>query len=280
MTLTMERTGLTQEQIALFEENSFLRLEGVFSPAEVQELSDELSYIMETFVTPGKGWSGPWRKDKQYLSEEEEQKSVLSATHELELYSPAWARALLRKRLVASVADLIGPDVEFHHMTLHAKGPEYGTPFPMHQDHPFYAHDDGRFIDAIVHVDAATEENGCLKFLRGSHRLGALQHIRGEGISPHLPTDKYRIEDAVSCPADAGDVVLFSIHTIHGSSLNRSKSWRRIVRIGYRNPRNRQTAGQALNRPGTMVRGLRPKIEGQTIAPYGIWQQPAAQAKK
>ena len=241
---------LTPEQVAFFNENSYLRLEQVFSPDEVAALDRELSYVMETFIVPTKGWTGPWRKDKQYLTEEEEEKSLLSATHELQLYSPAWGHAIYNPRLVGAVADLIGPEVELHHVTLHAKGPEFGTPFPMHQDYPFYPHQDGRFIDAIVHVDAATEENGCLKFLRGSHQLGALEHLRNG--SPHLPTDQYRIEDAVSCPANTGDVVLFSIHTIHGSSLNRTKQWRRVVRLGYRNPRNRQLSGQAHGRPGLM----------------------------
>jgi len=33
--------------------------------------------------------------------------------------------------------------------------------------------------------------------------------------------DKYPFESSVPVPAEAGDVVLFSIYTIHGSSLNR-----------------------------------------------------------
>ena len=268
---------LTPEQIAFFNENSYLRLEQVFSPDEVASLDRELSYIMETFIVPTKGWTGPWRKDKQYLTEEEEEKSLLSATHELQHYSPAWGHAIYNPRLVGAVADLIGPEVELHHVTLHAKGPEFGTPFPMHQDYPFYPHQDGRFIDAIVHVDAATEENGCLKFLRGSHQLGALEHLRNG--SPHLPTDQYRIEDAVSCPANTGDVVLFSIHTIHGSSLNRTKQWRRVVRLGYRNPHNRQLSGQAHGRPGLMVAGLRPLVEGVEIEPYGLWRPPPVEAE-
>jgi ectoine hydroxylase-related dioxygenase (phytanoyl-CoA dioxygenase family) len=259
---------LTPEQVASFEDNGFLRLEAVFSPAEVADLSRELEYMMQTFAVLDRGWEGPWRE--QFLTADEDDKARLSAMHELQCFSAAWARAVQQPRLVDAVADLIGPEVELHHTTLHAKAPEFGTPFPMHQDHPFYPHETGQYVDAIVHVDAATEQNGCLKFLRGSHKLGPLEH-RFTG-SPHLPPDEYRIADAVSCPADAGDVVFFSIHTVHGSTVNRTSEWRRIVRVGYRNPRNRQLGGQAMGRPGTMVRGVRPKVEGVTWDVYGNWQ--------
>ena len=56
-------------------------------------------------------------------------------------------------------------------------------------------------------------------------------------------------------PADAGDVVLFSYQTVHGSSLNRTDRWRRLVRVGYRDPDNLQIAGQSVGRPGVIVRG-------------------------
>lgn len=263
---TVQRPAtLSAEDVAFFEANGYLRLRGVFSAAETAQLSQELDEVIARFAWTDKGWTGPWRE--KYLSKQEDAKSTLTALHEMELHSPAWARAILQPRLAASVADLIGPEVEFHHMTLHAKGPEFGTPFPMHQDNPFYEHSDGRYLDAIVHVDAATEENGCLKFLAGSHRMGPLVHVK-EG-SPHLPPDQYPLERAVSCPAEAGDVVLFSIYTVHGSALNRTPRWRRVVRIGYRNPANLQVAGQAMGRPGLMVHGIRPKLEGVTVDPYG-----------
>lgn len=265
---------LTKEEIAFFNENSYLRMKGVYSPDEVDAMSRELDYVIENFVTPSKGWQGPWRKDSQYLSDDEESKTMLAGIKELQHFSPAWAHAILNQRLAASIAALIGPEVELQQVTLHAKGPEYGAPFPMHQDHPFYPHEDDRFIDALVHVDAGTEENGCIKFLPGSHKLGPLQHLRNG--SHHLPTDEYPIEDAVSVPADAGDVVLFSINTIHGSAVNRTKEWRRLVRLGYRNPRNKQLGGQAFGRPGIMVYGVRPKVEGVEINPYGLWPRPAA----
>lgn len=265
---------LSESDAAFFDEHGFLRLEGVFSRHEIHGLSDELEYIMQHWTSPGRGWEGPWRK--QYLTAEQEMKAQLSAIHELQCYSAAFARAMLQPAMVEAVADLIGPEVELHHMTLHAKAPEFGTPFPMHQDNPFYPHADGRYVDALIHVDAATEANGCLKFLAGSHKLGALEHVKVG--SPHLPPERYRIEDAVSCPAEAGDVILFSIYTIHGSALNGTPDWRRLVRLGYRNPRNRQTGGQAMGRPGIMVHGVRPKEGAEKIDVYGNWGQQAKSA--
>ena len=262
---------LTKKEIEFFNENSYLRLEQVFPPAEAEALDRELAYVIETFVTPTKGWQGPWRKDKQYLNDEEEEKTELFGAKELQHYGPAWTRAIFNERLVESIADLIGPELEFQQQTLHAKGPEFGAPFPMHQDYPFYPHEDDRFIAVLVYVDTATEENGCITFLAGSHKLGGLEHLHLGG-APHLPTDQYRIEDAVSVPANAGDAVLMSINTIHGSAVNRTDKMRRLVRFGYRNPRNRQLSGQGLGRPGIMVQGLRPKVDGIEIDPYGPWR--------
>jgi hypothetical protein len=86
-----------------------------------------------------------------------------------------------------------------------------------------------------------------------------------------LPTHQYRLEDAVSVPARSGDVVLFHLWTVHGSALNRSGRWRRLVRVGFRDPRNIQLGGQAFGRPGLMVKGVRPKVEGVEISVYGNW---------
>ena len=262
-----EPRQLSVDDVDFYNEHGYLRLKQVFDPQELTALSEELDHIIQYFATHGKGWSGPWRK--QLMQSDVETKSLLVTIHELQSYSAAWARALVQERLVQSIADIIGPELEFHHSTLHAKGPDTGTPFPMHQDYPFYPHQDGRYIDAILHIDTADETSGCLKFLEGSHKLGPLEHSR-EG-SPHLDQSVYRLQDAVSVPADPGDVVLFSIWTIHGSALNEQPRWRRVVRFGYRNPRNLQVSGQAMGRPGTLVRGVRPKLESQSIEVYGNW---------
>lgn len=246
---------LTLQQRSFFEENGYVCIPGVFTPKEMKVLSDELDRIIQDWATTNAGWTGPWRQ--VYMSPDVEKRAMLTHMNDFHIHSGAWYRALSHPRLVEAMADLLGPYVEAHHTTLHCKPPESGMPFPMHQDSAFYRHEGFGFVDAVIHVDDATEENGCLKFLPGSHKLGHLEHIT-ENCTPHLPTDRYRLADAVPCPAASGDVVAFSIYTVHGSEINRTNRWRRVVRVGYRDPRCRQISGYALGRPGWMVRGVRP----------------------
>ncbi|HZT44485.1 MAG TPA: phytanoyl-CoA dioxygenase family protein [Chthonomonadaceae bacterium] len=246
---------LTSEQIGFYMENGYLRIPQVFTPEEIQAMSRDLDQVIQDWAVHNEGWIGPWRQ--VYMRPEVEQRSKLIHLNDLHFYSETWCRAVLHPRLTEAMVDLLGPCVELHHTTLHCKPPETGMPFPMHQDSPFYQHEGPAYVDAILHIDSATEENGCLKFLPGSHKSGHLEHIT-ENSSPHLPTDHYRLADAISCPADSGDVVAFSIYTVHGSEINRTDRWRRLVRVGYRDPRNKQIGGHGLGRPGLMVRGLRP----------------------
>src|SRR5204863_7165614 len=124
----------------------------------------------------------------------------LTALHDLQYYSHAWPRAVTKPNLCGAMADLLGPVVELHHSTLHVKPPEAGHPFPMHQDWAFYRHINSHYVDVLVHLDDTRHENGEIRFLDGSHKLGMLEHItvdpsNGQGCTPHLPTDKFKLED-------------------------------------------------------------------------------------
>lgn len=258
---------LSQAQQNFYHENGYLRIPGLFSPAETAELSDEMDRLVEDWAFTSPGWTGPWRN--AYMDPETEKKSQLTAMHDLHYYSDAWMRAVTNVKLTAAVADLIGPNVELHHSTMHIKPPQTGHPFPMHQDNPFYRHENGRFIDTLVHLDDTCHENGEIRFLAGSHKNGYLEHITeledGTPCTPHLPTDEYHLADTVAVPATAGDVVLFCIDTVHGSYINQTRRPRRLVRIGYRDPENVQLAGQSVGRPNLMVQGYRCRQEGMEL---------------
>ena len=91
----------------------------------------------------------------------------------------------------------------------------------------------------------------------------------GKPCTPHLPTAEWPLENTVPVSAKRGDVVLFSIYTIHGSYMNTTRQPRRLVRVGYRDPQNIQIEGQSCGRPGLMVRGYRDRREGQPLFSEG-----------
>ena len=255
---------LSQQQIDSYQTSGFLRVPRVFSAEEMNAMDEQLDYLMDQWAQTEIGWTGPWRKVLMDAATEE--KSRLTSLHDLHFYSEAWMRAVTKPELCAALAQLLGSEnLELHHTTLHAKPPETGHPFPMHQDNAFYEHADDRYLDVLVHLDDTCHANGEIRFLEGSHKSGALTHItkQADGVTctPHLDTNAYRLDDTVPVPAKRGDVVMFNIFTIHGSYVNTTDKVRRLVRCGYRDPLNAQLSGQSIGRPNIMVKGVRIRAE-------------------
>jgi ectoine hydroxylase-related dioxygenase (phytanoyl-CoA dioxygenase family) len=147
------------------------------------------------------------------------EKTVLLHCHDVQFHSAAFSRLIVDERLTSIAADLIGsPNVQLHHNKMFIKPPAKGSPFPMHQDQPFFPHERHSMIAAILHFDDAPIEKGCVRVVPGSHKLGPLEHDPEGGW--HLPFEQYPLESSVPCPAKAGDVLFFSYLTIHGSGVN------------------------------------------------------------
>ena len=225
--------------------------------------------LVEEWAFTSPGWNGPWRL--AYMDPETEKKSKLTAMHDLHFYSVAWMRAATNRRLAKALSQLLGDNVELHHTTMHIKPPQTGHPFPMHQDNPFYGHKDGRFIDVLVHLDDTFHENGEIRFLDGSHKMGSPCSRYRDRRRPLLSPPSHR---PVSFGGYGGGarprpamLCSFCIDTVHGSYINQTKNPRRLVRMGFRDPQNRQEYGQSMGRPGVMVSGYRERKEGDELLP-------------
>ena len=270
---------LKPDQIKSFKNDGYLRIPNVYNADEVSKLCNDMDWMIEIWSATDQGWTGPWRE--ALMDADLRTKSKLTSMHDLHFYSEAWMRGVTKPEIGEALSQLLtsnsdGPDgapVELHHTTMHVKPPETGHPFPMHQDWAFYKHADDRYIDALVHLDDTSHANGEIRFLKGSNKLGPIDHITSfvndsgelEECTPQLSQEEYRLEDTVAVPAKAGDLVLFNINTIHGSYVNTTNEMRRMVRVGYKHPSNRQISGQSIGRPGVMIKGQRTRGEGQDL---------------
>lgn len=149
--------------------------------------------------------------------------------------SPAFHDVMADSRMTDYVADLIGPNVKFHHSKVNSKLPGAATKVKWHQDFPFTPHSNDDLVTALLLLDDMTEENGALEVLAGSHRgdLHTLWHngVFTGSIEETLADDMQR--RAALCLGSAGSVCLMHTRLAHGSKPNLSKRPRTLFICVY-----------------------------------------------
>ena len=254
--------------VAAYHEQGFVLIPQLFDADTVARALAEADTMLQRVVEAGTKveatWKGRWREkligaETDGMAEPDvvAMASAVSSIHNVQHHSAFFTQLIADERLTGAVAELIGPNVQLHHTKYHVKPPAIGAPFPMHQDYPFFPHEQHTMLAAAIHIDHSTVENGCLCVVPGSHKLGPIPHISEGGN--YLPLDAWPLERAVAVEAHAGDVLLFSYLTVHGSYVNHSSRPRRLLLVEMRSPLDRPTAQVHLSPgQGTMLRGINP----------------------
>ena len=90
------------------------------------------------------------------------------------------------ERIAGGAERLMGGEVYHYHSKLTMKRPGGGGRWEWHQDYGYWYQNGCLYPDMLsvaVAIDRATRENGCMQVLRGSHKLGRIEH----GRSPARP---------------------------------------------------------------------------------------------
>ncbi|REE70482.1 ectoine hydroxylase-related dioxygenase (phytanoyl-CoA dioxygenase family) [Paenibacillus taihuensis] len=246
---------ITPQDVDFYNENGYLLVKGVFNKQEIIEMREAVDKIIDRAARANMDQNHQWQGD--FLPPEELKKLVLKGFHDVQYHDAAFMRAMVHPNMVAVLSQLIGPNVQLHHSKMLVKPPENGAAFPMHQDHPYFPHDNHTMLAASVHMDDADLENGCLHVIPGSHKQGPLQHVGRH----YLNAKEYPVSEGTPCIAEAGDVLFFNYLTIHGSPANKSERTRRNVLYQYRSatdfPSNREHINWG---SGIMVCGENPNF--------------------
>src|SRR5687767_4591866 len=203
------------DQLAFYHDNGYVLVPGLLTKDEAAFYRAECHALAER-LNVQQNMDATWGSAREAVAGAE--KTVVLHCHNVQFYSAAFTRLLTDPRLVDAASGIIGsPNVQLHHTKMFIKPPEKGSPFPMHQDYPYFPHVRHTMIAAIFHFDDAPVEKGCIRVMPGSHNLGGLEHSKEGGW--HLPFEQYPVESAVPVPAKAGDALFFSYLTIHGSGI-------------------------------------------------------------
>lgn len=246
---------LTHEQKQFYRENGYLLVKGLLTRAEAATYRAACHALAER-LSRHKTLDATWGSAREAVATAE--KTVILHCHDVQFYDAAFARLLVDERFTGVTAEIMEtPNVQLHHTKMFIKPPEKGSPFPMHQDYPYFPHDKNSLIAAILHFDDAPLEKGCVRVVPGSHTRGALPHEAAGGW--HLPFAEFPLEAAVPCEAEAGDALFFSYLTVHGSGVNVSQEARTTLLVQMRDPEDPPTIKTHESRgQGMLLRGIDP----------------------
>ncbi|MEO5492597.1 MAG: phytanoyl-CoA dioxygenase family protein [Sphingomonas sp.] len=252
-------TRLTPDQLTGYHEQGYVHVPGLLSSDEAAAFRAEVHAIGDRQGSNDATWDSMKGAG-----------TSITHCHDVQFRSAAFTRLLLDKRLTGIARSIIGPNVQLHHTKMFIKPPEKGSPFPMHQDFPYFPHRDHSMIAVILHFDDAPDEKGCLRVYPGSHKLGPLPSV---GSDHHLPEDRFPLDGATPIPAKAGDAIFFSYLLAHGSGLNVSDEPRTTLLVQLRDPADQPLKeGHGSRGQGMMLAGIDPSSAAFRFA----WEDKAA----
>ena len=146
--------------------------------------------------------------------------------HEADGFFKRW---LTSERTTSLASELLGEKASPQTLEYFEKAPRQGTPTPPHQDGYYFCLKPSKALTIWVAIDDCDDENGCLYYVRGSHREGIINHDSSNvtGFSQGLPPEHRNRREAVAMHVAAGDCLIHDSATIHYAGPNRSDRWRR-----------------------------------------------------
>jgi hypothetical protein len=164
---------------------------------------------------------------------------------------PSFAGLIRNPRLIDAVSQIIGPDVLVWSCGFFIKEPGSKSYVSWHQDLNYWGLDGDDEVTAWYALTPATVENGCMRFVPGSHRKKDVAHVdsfapdnlltRGQEIA--VDVDE---ASAVNVVLRAGQVSFHHGHMFHASGPNTTNERRLGVAIRYVAPSMKQTSGDKL----------------------------------
>ena len=137
--------------------------------------------------------------------------------------------AIARSRRVADTMEaLLGDEVYHYHHKMMLKEPRVGGAWEWHQDYGYW-YNNYLYPDmgsCMIAVDRATRENGCLQVVRGSHKIGRVEHGK---FGDQTGADPARVEAAMNhlehvyAEMEPGTALFFHANTLHRSDANTSE---------------------------------------------------------
>jgi len=234
-----------QDLVAELKTQGYGIVRGFLSPAETAEIACEVDKMYQE----GLKHHATYRDGNllfEVLEDPKARRRVVLQAHWTAWISPLMERMRRSEKYFSVLEPFLGKDIKQITHQIHWKPPgaKY-TFYRFHQDARFREGKikDFDYLESTVTtglaIDRQTRENGALRVIAGSHRHGYLglsddgpimvgqtqdEELRRAGLDP---------KSIVTCEMEPGDLLLWTLFTVHGSAPNVSDHDRRFMINSY-----------------------------------------------
>ncbi len=223
----------SRSHVEQFLEEGYAVVRGLFSAERMAEVQAETRRIYEEGLTHHVSY-----RDRnlyfEVLPETIRGKRYVLQAHWFSWISPLFEALRRDPAYFAVLEPLLGADIKQIAQQIHWKPPGAGlTGFRLHQDMRFRPKDMQEqmewknYVTTGLAIDPATKANGCLRVVPGSHKRGYLGLSDEGGALMKGATAESELEAVGIDPAsvvdvelEPGDLVMWSLLTVHGSQPN------------------------------------------------------------
>lgn len=262
-----------QHIVEQLQSDGYAILRGFLTPTETAQIAAETDRIYAEGLTHHASY-----RDKnllfEILNDPKAKRRVVLQAHWTAWISPLMESMRRSDRYQSVLEPFLGPDIKQISHQIHWKPPgaKY-TFYRFHQDARFRAGKVKEFdylkstVTTGLAIDRQTVENGALRVIPKSHKLGYLglsddgpimvgqtqdEELRRAGLDPKA---------IVTCEMEPGDLLLWTLFTVHGSAPNTSSYDRRFMINSYVRADDSEQRGEWAFRGGVSTPlGAEPEI--------------------
>ncbi len=209
---------ITPEQLKQYQTDGFVVLRRYLSNDEVEEMVEQVRRFVDEII--------PQLDPEEAFYEDKTCLETLKQIHRMCEHDAYFAEQMQGERFQPLAQQLLQSEVVSKNMQYFNKPPGIGKPTPPHQDGYYFMLEPNEALTMWLALDYVDEENGCLRYLPGSHLTGMREHQKSgtlgfsQGISDYSPED---IQKEVAVHAEPGDLIIHHSMTVHRANGNQAE---------------------------------------------------------
>lgn len=215
---------LTDDQIAFYQQNRFIKLKQVLSPELLSHFNDEISRIV-TLLS----------KDQAPLNQRDTYGKAFLQLTNLWVGHEAIKPLIFSSRIAQIASDLMRVEgVRMYHDQALFKEAGGGIT-PWHADQYYWPLDNDRTVTAWIPLQKTPLNMGPLEFSSGSHAITAGRDLMIGDESEKMMTEKLKVTDFehIIEPFDVGEISFHSGWIFHRAGANTTSKTRKVMTIIY-----------------------------------------------